>query len=154
MPWLLVVKKLGMNTGEKVMFKFGEHSLKILSEIHPSLQLVLNEAIKVIDFSIICGRRNKKDQDKAFTEGKSKLEWPNSKHNVEVPLLSRAVDISPYRNGLQWNDKEGFTYLAGIIKGIAHLKGIPIRWGGDFNRDNDLHNDRFVDMPHFELEGN
>ena len=45
---------------------------------------------------IVCGHRNKEDQNKAFAEGKSKLKWPKGKHNK---LPSQAVDAAPYISG-------------------------------------------------------
>ena len=43
------------------------------------------------------------------------------------------------------------TYFAGFVKGIALMLGIPIRWGGDWNGNNDLKDNNFDDLPHFEL---
>jgi len=121
-----------------------------LAECHPDLQGLVETAITQFDFAVVCGHRGKMEQDAAFDSGKSKVRFPNGKHN-SVP--SMAVDLCPYRDGkLQWDDKEAFCYLAGLIKGMALAVGIKIRWGGDFNRDGNLHNDRFVDSPHFEIE--
>lgn len=135
------------------MPKFGTNSLNNLAGCHEDLRRIADEAIKIFDFSVVCGRRGKAEQEKAFAEGKTKLHYPQSKHNAEAPALAKAFDLCPYRDGkLQWNDREAFVFLAGVIKGIALVEGIKIRWGGDFNRDNNLHNDSFVDFPHFELE--
>ena len=44
------------------------------------------------------------------------------------------------------------TYaFGGFVKGVASQKGIKIRWGGDWDSDNDLHDQNFIDLPHFEL---
>ena len=130
------------------MPKFSDRSRELLSGCDTRLQDICCRAIEVMDFTIITGYRNKQDQDKALAEGKSKLKWPDGKHN-KYPSL--AVDICPYRNGLQWNDKEAFILLAGIILGIATTKDIKIRWGGDWTQDFNLHNDSFLDLGHFEL---
>jgi len=136
------------------MPKLSTQSQLKLAECHPDLREVVNEAIKEFDFTVTCGRRGREEQEKAVAEGKSKLHYPASKHNVDPPGMAMAVDLAPYRDGtIQWNDSKAFIMLAGIMKGIALVKGIKVRWGGDFNRDNNLHNDSFVDMPHFELEG-
>ena len=128
-------------------------SKEVLGTCHQDLQDLVNEAIKEMDFTVVCGRRGREEQERAVAEGRSKLHYPASKHNVEPPELSRAVDLAPYRDGvIQWNDAQAFILLAGVMKGIALIKGIKIRWGGDFNRNHNLHDDRFVDMPHFELE--
>jgi len=129
-------------------FKFGDRSKSNLEECHPLLQEIFNEAIKVIDFSIIEGHRSKEEQNKLFHKGLSKLKYPNSKHNRSP---SMAVDAVPFP--IDWKDRERFCLFAGIIKGIAHSKGIEIRWGGDWDMDNQISDETFTDMPHFELIG-
>jgi len=153
-PVLLVTKVFSNNQTEvKLMPILGKRSLEVLATCHPSLQMIIQEAIRVFDFTVVCGRRGEKEQEKAFREGKSKLHYPESKHNAETPTLSKAVDLAPYRDGkIQWDDREAFVFLAGVMKAIAMTKGVPLRWGGDFNRNDNLHDDKFVDYPHFELE--
>jgi peptidoglycan L-alanyl-D-glutamate endopeptidase CwlK len=41
--------------------------------------------------------------------------------------------------------------LAGVVTGVAHELGIKIRWGGDWDQDGEWKDERFVDMPHYEL---
>lgn len=91
-----------------------------------------------MDFTVICGHRGEEEQNKAFAEGKSKLKFPNSKHNSRP---SMAVDLAPYP--INWNDKEAFKRLSILIKKIASDKQIGITWGGDWKR--------FRDLPHYEL---
>ena len=71
---------------------FGRLSTQRLSTCDERLQDICNEAIKVYDFSVLCGHRDEIEQKKLFREGKSKLEYPHSKHN-SIPSL--AVDIAP-----------------------------------------------------------
>lgn len=130
------------------MSKLSEKSLEKLKECHPLLQQLFMKVSEKFDCSVICGHRNKADQDEAVRTGKSKQPWPTSKHN-STP--SMAVDVVPYP--INWNDKLAFCYFAGYVKGIALGLGISVRWGGDFNQDNNLKNDSFIDMPHFELKG-
>ena len=126
----------------------SEKSIERLNTCHPDLVKVVMQAIKMIDFKVICGERNKQEQDIAFENGLSKQKWPNSKHNV-LPF-STAIDLAPYP--INWNDRNRFIFLAGCIMAIAHTMGIKMRWGGDWNSDG-MFNDSFVDMPHFELVG-
>jgi hypothetical protein len=78
------------------------------------------------------------------------VQWPDGKHNTEEPDgLSEAVDAAPYP--IDWNNRERFVYFAGIVIGVGAEMGIKIRWGGDWNRDNDLKNQTFFDLPHFEV---
>jgi peptidoglycan L-alanyl-D-glutamate endopeptidase CwlK len=125
--------------------KFSERSKKNLSECHPDLQAVAVEAIKIIDFAVLEGHRPREEQEKAFHKGLSKVQWPESNHNKKP---SEAMDIAPYP--IDWNNKERFYYLAGIIMGIAHAKGIELRYGGDWDRDGDITDQNFMDLVHFE----
>lgn len=128
------------------MFEFGERSLEVLNELDPRLQEIMIELIQIIDVSLIEGHRDAKTQNLLFNSGRSKLEWPNSKHNS---MPSRAVDVVPYP--IDWANRERFVFMCGIIKGIAHNLQIPIRMGIDWDGDNDLYDQTFNDLPHIEL---
>ncbi len=131
-------------------YRFGTTSLARLDTCHPDIQLLMYEVIKHIDCSIVCGHRDKEDQDEAVAAGKSKAPWPTSKHN-SVP--SMAVDIMPwYPGGIRWTDREGMYFFIGMVKGVATQMGIRIRIGIDWDGDNDMHDQGFVDGPHIELE--
>ena len=41
--------------------------------------------------------------------------------------------------------------MAGNIFAIAFSLKIKIRWGGDFNKDFNFHNDNWLDLAHFEI---
>jgi peptidoglycan L-alanyl-D-glutamate endopeptidase CwlK len=116
----------------------------------PKLQAWLDELIKYTDFAIICSYRNKDAQDKAVAEKKSKTPWPTSKHNSNP---SQAVDIVPFSShyGLMWNDSRAFYILAGHAKTIAQQMGLRLRWGGDWDNDNNLDDQKFNDLPHWEI---
>lgn len=119
------------------MPKFGKKSKERLATCHQDLQDIMNDLIEVMDVSIICGHRGKEEQNKAFNEGNSKLQYPNSKHNKSPSL---AVDVVPYP--IDWNNLVAFERMCGIIEGIAYKRGIKIRLGRDFS---------FKDFPHIEL---
>jgi peptidoglycan L-alanyl-D-glutamate endopeptidase CwlK len=130
---------------------FGKVSKDRLATCHPRLIELFEEVVKHYDCIILCGTRSKDEQDEAFRTGKSKLAFPKSKHNS---MPSMAVDVAPYFTvapNVRWNDKESFYHFAGFVKGIAAAKGINIRWGGDWDSDNDLKDQTFFDLPHFEL---
>lgn len=128
------------------MYKFGRKSYERSLTCDPRLQDILNEAIKIIDFSVLCGHRGETEQNKAFNEGRSKLKWPQSKHNS---LPSMAVDIAPYP--INWDDTERFAHLIGIVRGIAAMKGYKLRVGIDWDNDGDIRDHSFMDYPHIEL---
>jgi hypothetical protein len=127
-------------------YRFGKSSQKQLETCHPIIQEILNEAIEYIDFSVLCGHRNKKAQTKAFNDGNSKVQYPDSEHNS---LPSLAADVAPYP--IDWDNLVRFAYLMGVIKGIAHEKGYKIRTGIDWDNDGDITDHNFMDYPHFEL---
>jgi len=118
-------------------FKFGTRSLSRIEECHPDLQRIAHELIKEMDITIICGHRGEKDQNSAFINGKSKLQWPRSKHN-RTP--SEAIDMAPWP--LNWDDTPGFMAMCSKVESIAERLKIKIRLGRDFS---------FGDMPHIEL---
>lgn len=126
------------------MNKFSKSSLEHLLTCHSDLQKIAIRALNLYDFTIICGSRSEEDQNKAFTEGKSKLKYPDSKHNKHP---SEAFDACPYP--IDWNDTERFKTMAKIILDVAKEAGIKLRWGGDWNMDGTP--SKFVDLPHFEL---
>lgn len=134
------------------MPQFSSSSQNKLNTCHPDIVRLMNEVIKHYDCIILCGSRSDYDQKKAFAEGKSKIDGVKvkSKHQVdrENPL-SRAVDVAP--SPLDWNDTKRFYHFAGRVQGIALGLGINIRWGGDWDSDNDFKDNTFNDLPHFEL---
>jgi len=129
------------------MAKFGKSSRKRLETCDEKLQMLFNEVIKAFDCSIMVGHRGEDDQNKAYAEGNSQLRWPKGKHNKKPSI---AVDVAPYP--IDWEDRERFSYFAGFVKGVAWRLNIPIRWGGDWDGDNDLSDNNFDDLVHFELK--
>lgn len=137
------------------MNHFSEISKQRLDTCHRDLRTLFAHAIQDYDFSIICGHRDKPEQDKAFAEGKSKLKYPNSKHNQNPSL---AVDAAPYEKGqgIDWKPRQ-MAYFAGYIKGVAdRLYRIGtishrIRLGIDWDSDEDIDDETFIDASHFEL---
>jgi len=128
------------------MASFGRQSQKHRKTLHPDLQTVLDEAIKIYDFSITCGHRGKDAQNKAFADDKSTKQWPDSKHNK---FPSDAVDLCPYP--VDWENRDRFIFLIGIIYCIAKQKSIKIRSGGNWKGDWQFGKQKFDDLVHFEL---
>ena len=126
---------------------FGKVSKERLATAHPYLQKLFNEIIKTNDCSVTEGHRGKELQNKYFDEGKSKVKFPNGRHNQKPSL---AVDVTPYP--VDYNDRERQTLFAGYVLGVASQMGLNIRWGGDWNKDFSVSDNRFDDMPHFELK--
>ena len=128
------------------MPKFGKRSKKYLATCDERLQKVFNEVIKHVDCSILEGHREKERQNQLYDEGKTKVLYPNGRHNA---YPSNAVDVVPYP--VDWDDRERMTLFAGFVLGTAKQMGITLRWGGDWDRDFEVKDNRFDDFPHFEV---
>ena len=132
----------------RIMPKFGKSSRKRLETCEDKLQLLFNEVVKYFDCSVLVGFRGRDEQNTAYESGHSKVKWPNGKHNKKP---SNAVDVAPYP--IDWEDRERFIYFGGFVMGIAFSMGIPLRWGGDWDSDTQLSNNKFDDLVHFEIRG-
>lgn len=128
------------------MALFSKSSLDRLDTCDPRLQATLLKVIHNFDCMVLCGHRDKTEQDTAFASGASKLKWPASKHN-STP--SKAVDVLPYP--INWADTQRITYFAGYVMATALSLGVKLRWGGDWDKDTDLKDNTFDDLAHFEL---
>ena len=128
------------------MPSFGKSSKKRLATCHEDLQKVFNEVIKYVDCSVLEGHRSEERQNKLFEEGKTKVKYPKGRHNSSPSL---AVDVTPYP--VDWDDRERQTLFAGFVLGIARSMDIRLRWGGDWDMDFEVMDNRFDDFPHFEL---
>lgn len=128
------------------MNTFSERSMRNLKGCEPELQELMHHVLNIHDCTIVEGHRTEETQNEYYRTGKSQLMYPDSKHNR---FPSRAVDVVPYP--IDWDDRERFVYFAGIVKGVAAMMGLNIIWGGDWNNNNDLKDNRFMDLPHFEL---
>ena len=126
---------------------FGTKSKKRLSTCDDKLQEIFNEVIKYVDCSVLEGHREKDRQNKLFKEGKTKVKYPDGRHNRQP---SSAVDVTPYP--VDWKDRERQTLFAGFVIGVASQMGINLRWGGDWDQDFQVVDNRFDDFPHFELK--
>ena len=125
-------------------FNFSKASKASRAKLHPQLKLLVDEAIKEIDFKILDSTRGRAAQEKAFRQGNSKARFGDSAHNY-VPAIAVDLFPAPY----DWDDRQAFINLSKVILRIAKEKGIPLRWGGDWNMDGNLSDG--WDMPHFEL---
>lgn len=117
---------------------FTEKSAKRLALAHPDLQRLMNAAREKIEFEILDSQRGKLKQEEAFNTGHSKAHFGQSAHNWSPAL---ALDIIPIP--LDWEDIDSFVALSKVILPLAKEMGIPISWGG--------HWQKLKDMPHYEL---
>ncbi len=124
------------------MPRYGRKSRSRLKGVDAKLVNVLNELIKIMDVTIIEGKRSAERQAELLEKGATKVKY--SRH-----MDGKAVDLAPYP--INWNDREHFHYMGGMLRGIAHKMGIKIRWGGDWDGDGEIKDNSFDDLVHVEL---
>ena len=105
--------------------------MQSLSGVNPDMVAVVEKAIEITeeDFSVIEGIRSLDRQKQLLKDGKSTT--LNSRH-----ITGHAVDMVPYP--VDWEDRERFHYMGGMLRGIGHQLGLKIRWGGDWDSDGEI----------------
>lgn len=131
-------------------WKFGTRSLANLETCDDRLQSICHLALtrSPIDLTVLEGHRTAERQEMLFRSGMSKLDGVTKKSRHQSDP-SQAVDIAPYP--IDWDDAKRFYHVAGVIISCAHELDIPIRFGGDWDGDGSFKDQRFHDLPHFEL---
>ena len=123
---------------------FGTRSKERLRGVDIRLRNVLNEVVKFYDITILEGMRTEDRQRELVAKGASKT--MKSKH-----IEGKAVDIAPYPVP-DWKNKDQFVYMAGRVMQEADNQKVPVRWGGNWDRDNEVVTDqKFDDLVHFEI---
>ena len=125
-----------------LMYKFGRKSKERLKGVDHRLIKVLDELIKIMDVTVIEGLRSEERQKELLEKGATKVKY--SRH-----MEGKAVDLAPYP--IDWENRDGFHYMGGMIRGIAHQLGLKIRWGGDWDSDGDVKDNGFDDLVHIEI---
>lgn len=137
------------------MPKFSRESIKQLETCHPDLQSLAYAAIEIINFKVIQGHRSFKEQQVLYAKGRTKPGKivtqidgvrKQSKHNADP---STAFDYAPWP--INWDRVDEFIFQAGVFFTISKQLGIKIRWGGDWDMDHNLYNEKFRDWGHIEL---
>tara|TARA_R110000851_G_scaffold104004_2_gene221441 strand:+ start:534 stop:965 length:432 start_codon:yes stop_codon:yes gene_type:complete len=140
-------------------YSFGNQSNNRLTGLHPDLIRVVQRAMsmQIMDFSVVEGVRSLDRQKDLVRDGKSKT--MRSKHLIQNDGHGHAVDLYPYPINMKAvnanNVKEiaRFGVLAGVIKAAAHLEGVQIINGMDWDGDGETLDHTFFDGPHFQLMG-
>jgi peptidoglycan LD-endopeptidase CwlK len=148
--WILLRNEIN-NLRE--MPTFSQASRDKLSSCSFELQLLFNYVVQFYDCTIVCGYRPKADQEKAFSDGLSKVHYPGT-HSTKPSI---AVDVAPYETtGIDWG-KIQTAHFAGFVMGVASMlfkQGVmkhKIRSGADWNGNMDVDDTTFWDACHFEL---
>ena len=128
------------------MARFGNESIARLETCHSRLQTLFREVVTSFDCKIECGYRGEEEQNAAFRNNRSTKKFPDSKHNTQPSI---AVDVIPYP--VDWENISRFYFFGGYVKAKAESMGILIRWGGDWDGHTLTDDQKFLDLPHFEL---
>jgi len=133
----------------------SKRSIHVRSELARPLQVVVDEAIKHIDFSLIDGKRTDEHQQELFFASPPKTTLDGiikrSKHQGVLdagPAFAFDFIPAPFTT---WDDRPLFTAYAHFMIGIAVVKGIELRWGGDWDKDFCWRDQTFHDLPHMEI---
>ena len=151
---------------------FSQKSQNRLNTCNPLLVELFRHVVVNFDCTILEGARSENRQMTLLKEGRTKLEYPLSKHNVGPGAdrdLSDAVDVVPYP--IDWcfeddlictcsgeeinmhtlhNIQRWFKFI-GYVQGVAAEMGIPLISGADWDGDNCMADQKFDDLPHFEV---
>lgn len=127
---------------------FSAKSKDRLRTCDDRLQRIFEEVVKHFDCTILCGFRGYDDQMRLYREGKSQLKHPYSRHNV---YPSMAVDVCPYP--IDFEDLNRFRYFAGWVMGVAAAMGIRLTFGGDWDGDTQVKDNKFNDLCHYQIKG-
>lgn len=125
-------------------YKFGKRSRKRLEGVHPDLVKVAEECLNLMDIAIIEGVRSIEKQKDYLRTGATKT--LKSKH-----LIGHALDLTPYP--VDMTSDMGIKrhyYMAGMLRGIAHMMDIKIRSGADWDNDGKITDQTFMDLVHIE----
>lgn len=133
---------------QKTPYKLSKLGKERLTKAHPKLQVLVNEMLWYMDFSLIESVRSLEQQKANLAKGVSKT--LKSKHLARPDGYSRAIDIWPYpapRNSkgeLDSNSRE-WDKLAMVAFYCAGKLGFEsLEWGGLWKS--------LVDKPHYEME--
>lgn len=128
------------------MPEFSALSKKRLETCDPRIIYLCTDAIKIMDFTVVCGHRTNEEQDKLYAQGRTNqgriVTYKRGGESIHNTFPSLAIDLAPWP--IDWNNIAAFGALAGIIKTLAWQRGIQIQWGGDWPN--------FKDYPHFQLK--
>lgn len=122
-------------------YRLGALSYAHLHGVHPRLVAVVDDAIRLSaqDFTVQEGLRSVAAERQHVADGTSKT--MNSKHLVQPDGWGHAVDLVPWVDGEpQWiwgepADLVGGCYaIALAMQRAAASLGVPVRWGGVWDR--------------------
>lgn len=144
------------------MSAFSAKSLANMVGLHPVLVALMSKVTVYFDCSILPGSVRTKEQE-ALNVKNGLSQTMNSMHIPQEDGWSHAVDAAC--NPQQWDNSppSGLTkyqvqliFFGGFVQGMAAaspeiMKDYVLRYGGDWNMDDQTQNNSFNDLDHFEL---
>ena len=133
------------------MYSLSKRSLHNLEDVDERLVKLCEEAIKIINFDVLEGHRDKESQDNLYANGMTEKPWPKSKHNKSP---ATAIDVLMTKHSQNRSDTlKQCTYLAGVFHALSHTFGFKVKWSGedvlDLGTRGDITN--LNKLCHFEL---
>lgn len=115
-----------------------------LMQAHPDIASWYREKKKLYpNLHISFSYRTMKEQNELFAQGKTLLQWPNSKHNNQLPNgLPCALALDLFQIDEDGNGRFSRQFYS-LLNDQNRADRAPIRWGGDFKS--------LKDYDHFEL---
>ena len=129
---------------------FGPRSRAQLDTVHPLLQRLFAEVIRYRDCVVLEGYRSPERQEELFAKGLTQKRTLG-KHNRKP---AEAVDAMPWfatEPHVRWNDTRATYAFGGFVLGVAEKLGVRVRWGADWDADQEYDDHTLVDAPHFEI---
>lgn len=116
------------------MFKLGKNSIARLQGVDPRLVRVVRRAIQLTtqDFTVLEGVRTVATQRDYVARGASQT--MDSRHLVQADGLGKAVDLVPWAGGVPRWEWPLIWPIAEAMRQAAIAEGVPIRWGGSWER--------------------
>lgn len=145
-------------------YKLGLRSKMRLRGVHPDLVRVVERAIQLtdVDFTVLEGLRTTSRQRQLLAAGATRT--MNSRH-----ITGHAVDLGAWVGGTVRWDWPLYHKIADAVKQAAKELGIPIEWGGVWDKPMSAYSDTeqevanyikrrrklgksaFTDGPHYQL---
>lgn len=149
-----------------------------IKQLRPKTQimcLMLKEEAKKQGIEIVITNtlRSLEEQGALFSQGREVLEVVNRKRKLAnmIPITAEenkkivtkvnaghsahnyglAFDFIVKVNGKCTYDRRDLFVKVGMIAETIKIENYSLTWGGDFDRDGDMKDEKFIDLPHVQL---
>ena len=127
-------------------------SEKNLTGVNEDLVKVVRKVAETYPILVIEGLRTQERQDQLYSQGRTRpgpiVTWTKTSKHTE----GKAVDIVLLKDGkIDWEDEIAFVIVGKAMLEAAKQLGVKLRWGYDWDGDNNLKEKGENDGHHFEL---